>query len=150
MTEKSLALSSSFGPHATKEAIRNKIQMSEGLRIEGLDIKKSPQWVSATCLAAYFFPCPNANGSISKTVMNDLPSVPIDDFENTLSFPSEETSLGSGLPSHLLMGDVPCPHGALLTVFSTTQLEHSITQSDSCLHGFVDAYNANFDREMSV
>jgi hypothetical protein len=41
--------------------------------------------------------------------MNDIPSVPIGDFENTLSFPSEETSLGSGLPSHLPMGDVPCP-----------------------------------------
>jgi hypothetical protein len=38
-------------------------------------------------------------------------------FENTLSFPGEETSLGSGLPSHLLEGDVPCPsspsHGFL-------------------------------------
>jgi hypothetical protein len=40
-----------------------------------------------------------ARGSISKTVMNDIPSVPIGDFENTLSFPSEETSLGSGLSS---------------------------------------------------
>jgi hypothetical protein len=35
-------------------------------------------------------------GSISKTVMNDFPSVPIGDFENTLSFPSEGTSLGFG------------------------------------------------------
>jgi len=52
-----------------------------------------------------------------KTVMNDVPKVPIGDFENTLSFPSEETSLGSGLPSHLPKGDVPCPsspsHGFL-------------------------------------
>jgi len=47
--------------------------------------------------------------TVSKTVMNDIMSVPIDDFENTLSFPSEETSLGSGLPSHLPKGDVPCP-----------------------------------------
>jgi hypothetical protein len=47
-------------------------------------------------------------GSIPKTVMNDVPGVPIGDFENTLSFPSEETSLGSGLPSHLPQGDVPC------------------------------------------
>jgi len=49
--------------------------------------------------------------------MNDVPSAPIGDFENTLSFPSEETSLGSGLPSHLPLGDVPCPfspsHGFL-------------------------------------
>ena len=55
-------------------------------------------------------------------MMNDVSSVPIGDCENTLSFPSEETSPGSGLPSHLHKGDVPCPHGALLTVFSTTQL----------------------------
>ena len=57
------------------------------------------------------------SASIPETVMNDLSSVPIGDFENTLSFPSEETSLGFGLPSHLLSGDVPCPsspsHGFL-------------------------------------
>jgi len=45
------------------------------------------------------------------------PSVLIGGCENTLSFPSEETSLGSGLPSHLPKGDVPCPscpsHGFL-------------------------------------
>jgi hypothetical protein len=29
---------------------------------------------------------------------------------------------------------------ALLTVFSITQFEHSITQSDSCHHGFADAH----------
>ncbi len=38
-------------------------------------------------------------------------------FENALSFPGEETSLGSGLPSHLSARDVPCPsspsHGFL-------------------------------------
>jgi hypothetical protein len=49
--------------------------------------------------------------------MKDVPSAPIGDFENTLSFPSVETSLGSGLPSHLPLGDVPCPsspsHGFL-------------------------------------
>jgi hypothetical protein len=32
-------------------------------------------------------------------------------FENTLSFAIEETSIGSGLRSHLLLGDVPCPLG---------------------------------------
>ena len=50
-------------------------------------------------------------------MMHDFPSVPIGDLENTLSFPSVETSLGSGLPSHLPLGDVPCPsspsHGFL-------------------------------------
>ncbi|HUU52986.1 MAG TPA: hypothetical protein VMW92_08155 [Candidatus Heimdallarchaeota archaeon] len=35
-------------------------------------------------------------GSIPKSVMNDFSSAPISDFENTLSFPSEETSLGFG------------------------------------------------------
>ena len=33
----------------------------------------------------------------------------IGDFENTLGFPGEKTSLDSGLPSHLPVGDVPCP-----------------------------------------
>ncbi len=51
----------------------------------------------------------NANGSISKTAMKEAPSAPIGDFENTLRFPGEETSLDSRLPSHLPMGDVPCP-----------------------------------------
>ena len=58
----------------------------------------------------YFF-CHRAleYGSILNSVMTDIPSAPIGDFENTLRFPSEETSLDSGLPSHLLLGDVPCP-----------------------------------------
>ncbi len=47
--------------------------------------------------------------SISKIVIHDNRSVPIDDFENTLRFPCEETSRDSGLPSHLPTGDVPCP-----------------------------------------
>ncbi len=34
--------------------------------------------------------CPQPPGSISKTVMNDVLSAPIGDFENTLSFPREE------------------------------------------------------------
>jgi len=33
---------------------------------------------------------------ISKTVLNEIPSVPISDYENTFSFPSEETSLDVG------------------------------------------------------
>ncbi|MGB6866428.1 MAG: hypothetical protein WBE11_12100, partial [Candidatus Aminicenantaceae bacterium] len=41
--------------------------------------------------------------------MNNVLSAPIGNFENTLSFPNEETSLGFGLPSHLPLGDVPCP-----------------------------------------
>jgi hypothetical protein len=99
------------------KAIRSEIQMRIELKFEGLDMKKPPQRDIEICLAAYLFLRPNANGGISKTVMNDVPSVPIGDFENTLSFPSEETSLGSGLPSHLPSGDVPCPsspsHGFL-------------------------------------
>jgi hypothetical protein len=56
-------------------------------------------------------------GSISKTVMEIILKVPIGDCENTLSFPGEETSLGSGLSSHLSKRDAPCPssppHGFL-------------------------------------
>ena len=29
-------------------------------------------------------------------------------FDNMLSFPNGETSLGSGIPSHFVKGDVPC------------------------------------------
>jgi hypothetical protein len=50
-------------------------------------------------------------------VIEKRPEVPIGDCENTLSFPGEETSLGSGLSSHLPGGDAPCPsspsHGFL-------------------------------------
>lgn len=48
--------------------------------------------------------------SFPKTVMRDLLSVPIRDFENEIPhcFLGEETSIGSGLLSHLSMGDVPC------------------------------------------
>jgi hypothetical protein len=74
------------------------------------------------CIIKVLYPSSKVNsligvGSISKAVMDEVPSGPISDFENTLSFPSEETSLGSGLPSHLLLEDVPCPsspsHGFL-------------------------------------
>jgi hypothetical protein len=41
--------------------------------------------------------------------MESVLSFPIGDFEITLSFPSEETSLDSGLPSYLPLGDIPCP-----------------------------------------
>jgi hypothetical protein len=41
--------------------------------------------------------------------MAGIPCAPIGDFKNTLSFPSEETSLDSGLPSYLPSGDTPCP-----------------------------------------
>jgi hypothetical protein len=55
--------------------------------------------------------------------MNDVPSVPISDYENTLSFPSEEIYLGSGLPSHLPQGDEPClsspSHGFLHYIIGT-------------------------------
>ena len=59
-------------------------------------------------------------------VMTDVSSVTISDFENTLSFPSEETSLGSGLPSHLHKGDVPYPsspsHGFLHHIIGTLNI----------------------------
>jgi hypothetical protein len=59
------------------------------------------------------------SGSISKTVMNEVPSVPISDFENEIppQFPQRGNfARTKGLPSHLPLGDVPGPHGALLTV----------------------------------
>jgi hypothetical protein len=43
------------------------------------------------------------------------------DIENTLSFPSVETSLGSRIPSHLPSGDVPCP-----SILSHGFLHHTI------------------------
>jgi hypothetical protein len=62
-------------------------------------------------------------GSFPKTMMRDIPSVPISDFENTLNFPSEEIYLGSGPPSHLPMGNVPClsspSHGFLHHIIGT-------------------------------
>jgi len=80
-----------------------------------------------------------SKGRISKTVMNDLPSVPISDFENTLSFPSEETSLGRGGFPHISPREMYHAHPALLTVFSTTQLGHSISHCDSCHPWFGNA-----------
>jgi hypothetical protein len=65
---------------------------------------------------------PEYPGSISKTVMIGVPRVPIGDFENTLSFPSEETSLDFRLPSHLPR-EMHHARPVLHTVFSTTQLE---------------------------
>jgi hypothetical protein len=66
-------------------------------------------------------------------VMNGVPKVPIGDFENTLSFPSEETSFGSGLPSHLLKGDVPCPsspsHGFIHHIIGTPKNAIGFPQS---------------------
>jgi hypothetical protein len=65
--------------------------------------------------------------SIPKTVMNVIPSAPIGDFENTLSFPSAETSLGRGGFPHITLREMYHARPALLTVFSITQLGHSIT-----------------------
>ena len=47
--------------------------------------------------------------SISKSVPKSFRVIRLYDIKNTLSFPGEETSLGSGIPSHLHKGDVPCP-----------------------------------------
>jgi hypothetical protein len=77
--------------------------------------------------------------SIPETSMNDFKNVPICDFENTLSFPSEETSLGRGGFPHISFPEMYHARPALLTVFSTTQLEHFITQRISCYHSFSDA-----------
>ena len=65
-------------------------------------------------------------GSIPKSVVSDVSNDQIGDCENTLSFPSVEPSLGSGLPSHLPR-EMYHARPALLTVFSTTQSDYSIT-----------------------
>ena len=72
-------------------------------------------------------------------MMTDVPSVPIGDFKNTLSFPSEETSLGHGGFPHISPQEMYHARPALLTVFSTTQLELPITQCDLCYQSFGDA-----------
>ncbi len=59
-------------------------------------------------------------------IQDALLNVPIGDWENTLSFPSEETSLGSGLPSHLSR-EMYLARTALLTVFSTTDWDIRIS-----------------------
>jgi len=65
-----------------------------------------------------------------KTVMNVIQSVPISDFENEI--PSQFLRRGNfartwGLPSHLSMGDVPCPsspsHGFLHHIIGTLNIE---------------------------
>jgi len=71
--------------------------------------------------------------------MNDVPSVPIGDFENTLGFPGEETSLGRGGFPHISPWEMYHARPALLTVFSTTQLEHLITKCELCLLRFGNA-----------
>jgi len=60
----------------------------------------------------------------------------ISDFENTLSFPSEETSLGRGGFPHISLGEMYHARTALLTVFSTTQLGHSISLLS--IHDYMD------------
>jgi succinyl-diaminopimelate desuccinylase len=47
------------------------------------------------------------------------------DIKNTLSFPGKETSIDSGLPSHLPLGDVPCPSSPPYG-FSIKQSDHTI------------------------
>jgi hypothetical protein len=66
-------------------------------------------------------------GPIYQTVMNDLTNDQIGDFENTLSFRSEETSLGRGGFSNISPGEMYHARLALHMVFSTTQSDHSIT-----------------------
>jgi len=52
-------------------------------------------------------------------------------IENTLSFPSVETSLGQGALPHISPWEMYHARPALLTVFSITQSDHSITLSSN-------------------
>ncbi len=72
-------------------------------------------------------------------MVNEIPKVPIGDYENTPSFPSEETSLDSGLPSHLprkMYHARPVLH----TVFLTTQLELLKKKNGNSHPGFGHAF----------
>ena len=57
------------------------------------------------------------SGSIPISVMIGIPSAPIGDFENTLVGTVPQTVRSGNGPY-----TGPCPHGALHTVFTTTQL----------------------------
>jgi hypothetical protein len=59
--------------------------------------------------------------------MNDILNDQIGGIKNTLSFPSEETSLGRGGFPHISPREMYHARPALLTVFSTTQSDQSIT-----------------------
>jgi hypothetical protein len=66
--------------------------------------------------------------SISKSELKSFRVLRLYDIKNEIpsQFPGEETSLGSGIPAHLPLGDDHA-HPSLLTVFSITQSDHSIT-----------------------
>jgi len=65
---------------------------------------------------------------ISKSAIISFRMIRLYDIENTLSFPSEETSLGRGGFPHISIREMCHARPALLTVFSITQSDHSITQ----------------------
>jgi len=72
--------------------------------------------------------------------MNDVPSAPIGDFENTLSFPSEETSLGRGGFSHISPWERFSPSHNWDTQYRNMH---------SCHHGDKDAYAETENIEFS-
>ena len=86
-------------------------------------------------------------GSFPKTVMRYPPRVPISDFENEipLSFPSEESSLGYGLPSHLLLGDIPGPSSP-----SHGFLHHLIGTLNNALRFLPSRFEHAYDLELLV
>jgi hypothetical protein len=65
--------------------------------------------------------------SIPKSVLMSFQVIRLYDIKNTLSFPSEETSLGHGGFPHISPREMYHAHPSLLTVFSITQSDHSIT-----------------------
>ena len=85
---------------------------------------------------------PPREEKIPKYMMMSFRVIRIHDIKNTLSFPSEETSLGRGGFPHIPSGDVPCPPRALLTVFSIAQSDHSITLSS--IHDITDLEKHHF------
>jgi len=69
---------------------------------------------------------PPREEKIPKYMMMSFRVIRIHDIKNTLSFPSEETSLGRGGFPHISPWEIYHARPALLTVFSITQSDHPI------------------------
>jgi serine/threonine protein kinase len=84
--------------------------------------------------------------------MDDLPRVPTGRCKNEIPLPfprRRNCARTRGRSSHSPKGDIPCPHGAFLKLFSTIQLKLTKTQPVSRRYGLRDAHfpDGTFDRE---
>jgi STE24 endopeptidase len=81
-------------------------------------------------------------GRIPKTVMEDIPSDPIGGSKTKFRSVSPARKLRSdpGFP-HTSLREMSHARPALITVFSTTQFDHSIAKMISCHHGFGNSFD---------